>query len=54
MEKPAVQIPEPKLSRIFFADTRMSWLWLALRLYVGYEWLTAGWEKLTNPAWAGA
>jgi thiosulfate dehydrogenase [quinone] large subunit len=42
------QIEEPPVARFFFADTRMAWLWLVVRLYVGYEWLTAGWEKLTG------
>ena len=42
------QIPEPGIARFFFADVRMSWLWLLVRLYAGYEWLTAGWEKLTG------
>lgn len=50
----SMEIPEPKLSRILFADTRMAWLWLILRVYVGYEWLHAGWGKLHNPAWTGA
>lgn len=31
----------------------MSWLWLIIRLYVGYEWIHAGWSKITNPAWVG-
>jgi len=44
----ATQIPEPPIARFFFADTRMAWLWLIVRLYVGYEWLSAGWEKLTG------
>jgi len=42
------QIEEPPIARFFFADTRMAWLWLIVRLYAGYEWLTAGWEKLTG------
>lgn len=49
----SVQIPEPKLSRFFFADTKMSWLWLIIRVYVGWQWLVAGWEKVTNPVWFG-
>src|SRR5579872_6600730 len=44
----ATQIPEPPIARFLFADTRMAWLWLIVRLYVGYEWLTAGWEKMTG------
>ncbi len=39
-------IPEPALARFLFGDTRFAWFWLIVRLYVGYEWLTAGWEKL--------
>lgn len=49
-----IKIPEPKISVFLFADTRMAWLWLILRLYVGWQWLHAGWEKIVNPAWVGA
>lgn len=48
-----IQIPEPPIARLFFADTRLSWLWLPVRLYVGYEWLMAGWAKVFNTAWTG-
>jgi thiosulfate dehydrogenase [quinone] large subunit len=34
-----------------FDTTRFAWLWLILRLYVGYAWLTSGWAKAGNPAW---
>lgn len=44
----ATQIPEPPVARFLFADTRVAWLWLIVRLYAGYEWFTAGWEKLTG------
>ncbi|MBB6016056.1 DoxX family protein [Deinococcus sp. D7000] len=46
---------EPAISRVLFADPRLAPLWLILRLYVGYEWLSAGWGKITNPAgvWVG-
>ena len=44
----ATQIPEPPIARFLFADTRMAWFWLIVRLYVGYEWLSAGWEKMTG------
>src|SRR2546428_6206083 len=46
--KEATQILEPPITRFLFADTRMAWLWLIIRLYVGYEWLTAGLGKLTG------
>jgi thiosulfate dehydrogenase (quinone) large subunit len=44
----ATQIPEPPVARFLFADTRTAWFWLIVRLYVGYEWFTAGWEKMTG------
>jgi thiosulfate dehydrogenase (quinone) large subunit len=47
-------IPRLKFFEFLFSDTRMAWLWLVIRLYVGYEWLTAGWEKLHDAAWVGA
>lgn len=49
----STQIPEPALSRFLFADTRISIIWLVIRLYIGYEWLVAGWAKVTNPVWMG-
>ncbi|HEU0085464.1 MAG TPA: TQO small subunit DoxD [Candidatus Paceibacterota bacterium] len=49
-----IQIPEPKLSRFIFADTRMAWLWLAVRLYVGWQWLSAGLGKIQDPIWVGS
>jgi thiosulfate dehydrogenase [quinone] large subunit len=41
-------IPTPSMLRFLFTDTRMAWLWLFVRLYVGYQWITAGFAKLTG------
>ena len=43
-------------THFFLADTKSAWIWLIVRLYVGYEWLMAGWEKFTDPngVWVGA
>lgn len=27
------------------------WVWLVARVYLGYEWLQAGWHKITDGAW---
>jgi thiosulfate dehydrogenase (quinone) large subunit len=59
--KAVIQVPEPPIARFLFADTRMAWFWLIVRLYVGYEWLVAGVGKLfgfnidftTNTFWTG-
>lgn len=52
----AIELPRSKAAKFLFADTRLAALWLVLRLYLGYEWLTAGWGKVTNPdgVWVGA
>jgi thiosulfate dehydrogenase [quinone] large subunit len=49
----AIQIPEPPIARFLFADTRMAWFWLVVRLYCGWEWLQAGIEKWGAPGWTG-
>jgi thiosulfate dehydrogenase (quinone) large subunit len=48
------EFQEPRLARFLFSSPRASWIWLVVRLYVGYEWITAGWEKVTASAWTGA
>jgi thiosulfate dehydrogenase [quinone] large subunit len=53
MSNESATIPEPRLSKFLFGDSRMAWVWLILRLYVGYEWIMAGWEKVTNTLWVG-
>jgi thiosulfate dehydrogenase (quinone) large subunit len=46
-------IEDSPVARTLFGDVRLSWIWLILRLYVGYNWLEAGWEKIQNPVWFG-
>jgi thiosulfate dehydrogenase [quinone] large subunit len=48
-----IVIPENPVSNLLVNDTRSAWIWLIIRLYVGYAWLTAGWGEITNPAWTG-
>ena len=48
-----VEIPEPKVARFLFADTRFAWFWLVVRIYIAWQWLMAGWEKITSPLWVG-
>ena len=50
-EKGQVWIQDPPIARFFFQGTTAAWLWLVVRLYVGYDFLTAGWHKFTTPAW---
>ena len=48
--QPAV-ITDPPLARLLFSDVRLAWLWLPLRLWLGWSWLTSGWGKFQNSAW---
>jgi thiosulfate dehydrogenase [quinone] large subunit len=32
-----VTIPDPLLARILFSSTKFAWLWLVIRVYLGYE-----------------
>jgi thiosulfate dehydrogenase (quinone) large subunit len=50
----ATRIPDPPLARFLFSDARLAPVWTVVRLYVGWQWLSAGWEKLTGAGWVGA
>lgn len=47
-------IEQSSFVHLFTASTVSAPLWFIVRLYVGYEWLTAGWDKVTNPVWFGS
>jgi thiosulfate dehydrogenase [quinone] large subunit len=49
----SIDISEPRISKILFSGTRAGWIWLVLRLYLGYQWLNAGIEKIMDPKWIG-
>ncbi|MET0502797.1 MAG: hypothetical protein ABW172_14855 [Candidatus Binatia bacterium] len=53
MSSKSVMIEEPKVAKLLFSDTRFGWLWLPLRLYLGYMWFEAGWHKFVDPKWMG-
>jgi len=50
-DKGHVLIQDPPIARFLFQNTIMGWFWLAVRLYVGYDFITAGWHKFNTPAW---
>jgi thiosulfate dehydrogenase [quinone] large subunit len=51
MNKETIIIEEPPIARLLFADARLAWLWLPLRLYLGWAWWEAGWQKFIDPKW---
>ena len=44
-------VQDPPLARFLFSDSRSAWLWLLVRLWLGYKWIDAGLHKVTDPAW---
>jgi thiosulfate dehydrogenase [quinone] large subunit len=44
-------IPDPPIARALFSSVRFAWLWLIIRLFLGWQWLSSGWGKVGNPAW---
>lgn len=49
--KNVATITYPPFIMSLLSSTKWAWLWLIIRLYVGYTWLTSGWSKIGNPAW---
>lgn len=50
-EQGEVVIPDPPIAQVLFNTVQFAWLWLILRLYLAYVWLSASLEKFSNPAW---
>lgn len=44
-------IEEPKFVVNLFNNTKLSWLWLVLRVWLGWQWVEAATHKIGNPAW---
>ncbi|GAA0136839.1 DoxX family membrane protein [Paenibacillus sp. YSY-4.3] len=47
-------VPENPVSNFLFSNTRSASIWLIIRLYLGYAWLSAGWGKVTSDQWVGS
>jgi thiosulfate dehydrogenase [quinone] large subunit len=47
-------VEDSPIARSLFGDVRWSWLWLIIRLYMGWQWIQAGWEKLHSATWVGS
>jgi thiosulfate dehydrogenase [quinone] large subunit len=47
-------IDDPPFARALFGDTRLAWIWLIVRVFVGWQWLAEGIAKAQTPGWSGA
>jgi thiosulfate dehydrogenase (quinone) large subunit len=46
-------IQDPAIARFLFSDVRSAWIWLILRVWLGYAWFDASLHKISDPAWVG-
>ncbi len=46
-----VEVEGPAFARYLFSNTRAGLIWLPIRIFVGFQWLEAGWHKLTGTGW---
>jgi thiosulfate dehydrogenase (quinone) large subunit len=44
-------IQDPPIAQFLFQGTLASWVWLAVRVFVGWQFLTSGWGKLSGGKW---
>lgn len=49
--KERIVIQDPPIAKFLFGDTRLAWLWLPLRIWLGWEWFEAGSHKFVDPKW---
>ena len=46
-----VEVEGPAFTRYLFSNTRAGLLWLPIRIFLGFEWLVAGWDKFSGTGW---
>jgi len=46
-----VEVEGPPFARFLFSNRSAGWVWLPIRILVGYSFFIAGWDKLTGTGW---
>ena len=46
-----IQVEGPPFARFLFNNRAAGWVWLPIRIFLGFAWLDAGLHKLSDPAW---
>lgn len=44
-------IQDPQFVKTLLNNPRAAWIWLLIRIWLGYQWIEASLSKLDNPAW---
>ncbi len=47
------QVQDPLRWQLLLGNVFFALIWLPIRFFVGREWVSAGWHKVTDPAWTG-
>jgi thiosulfate dehydrogenase [quinone] large subunit len=47
-------IEEPGWVNMLLSSPKAGWLWLVLRIWLGWQWVQAGEHKIFDPAWVGS
>jgi thiosulfate dehydrogenase [quinone] large subunit len=46
-----VEVEGPAFTRYLFSNSRAGLIWLPIRIFLGFQWVEAGWHKLTGTGW---
>jgi thiosulfate dehydrogenase [quinone] large subunit len=49
--KGEIALADPPLAHALFSTTRFAWLFVLIRVYLGWEWLQAGLHKVADVKW---
>lgn len=44
-------IEDPPFAKFLFSDVRAAWIWLPIRLWLGWQWIEASLHKISDPKW---
>ena len=44
-------VANPPFFTAIYESNKWAWIWLVVRLYLGYDWVTSGLAKIGNPVW---
>ena len=50
-EAQVVEVEGPTFTRYLFSNTSAGLFWLPIRVFLGFEWLLAGWGKVSGTGW---
>jgi thiosulfate dehydrogenase [quinone] large subunit len=49
--KGEIVVPDPPFAHKLFSTTAFAWLFVIVRVWLGWQWLSSGWGKFNNPKW---